>query len=85
MVCDSVEQLINKDKKKLYARHWMLIDELMEIIGMPFFYEPTYSNLVNLQIVVVEDQREQISSTIQNLSQVDVSSFRLFTTAPAQL
>ena len=52
---------------------------------MPFFYEIAHLDPTNLHISAVEVQREQTVSTIQNLSQVDVSSFILFITDPNQL
>ena len=84
MVCDSVKQIITKGKK-ICARHWMLIEEIMKMLNVPFFDGIDHLDPTNLHISAVEVQREQTVSTIQNLSQVDVSSFRLFTTAPAQL
>ena len=47
MVCDSVEQLVTKCQK-LCARHWMLADELMEMLNMAVFDELVVSDPTNL-------------------------------------
>ena len=56
--------------KTLYVEN-----EIMEMLYMPICDEPSHSIPSNIQIAAVEYQREQTVSTIQNLSQVDVSSF----------
>ena len=63
----------------------MLTNELMEMLDMSIFDELVVSYPINLHIAAIEDQREQSTSTIQNLSQVEVSLFELFITTLAQL
>ena len=81
--CDNVDKIITKGKN-ICAKNWMLIDELVESIGMSFFDELDDSRLANLKIIEVEEQRDQLVATIQNISKVYISSFRKFITTPAQ-
>ena len=70
--------------QKTCTRKWMLNDELMDILGILNFNEIVESDPDNLKIIEVEELRNQPVDTIQNMSEVYISSLKMFIMILAQ-
>ena len=63
----------------------MLTYDYMETLGMPNFDELAKLDPSNLNTVEVEEQHDQSVNIIQNITQLDISSFILLISSPTQL
>jgi len=82
--CETINYIITKGKN-ICVKQWMLTNDHMEALGMPIFDELVHIDPTKLNIGKVDEQRDQATNKIQNISQRDISSFRLFIATPTQL